>query len=68
MPISIDTVRVGKRYRLINFGEEHIFDVTSATGVKDFFCKDITSLEIFKLSDLTAYGKGKDYDFYSLND
>ncbi len=68
MPISIETVRVGKRYRLINYNEEHEFDVIKAVDQKDFLCKDINSLEQFKLSELTAYGKGKDYDFYALND
>ena len=68
MPISIETVRVGKRYVLLNYGEQHEFDVVKAVGEKDFLCKDLNSLEQFKLSELTQYGKGKDYDFYSLND
>lgn len=68
MPISIETVRVGKRYRLQNYGEINEFDVLSAYAKNDFICKDLNSLEEFKLSELTAYGKGKDYDFYSLND
>jgi len=68
MPISIETVRVGKRYCLVNYNEQHEFDVVRAVDNKDFLCKDINSLEYFKLSELTAYGVGKDYDFYALND
>ncbi len=68
MPISIDTVRVGKRYRLVNFEETHEFDIVKAVDKNDFLCKDVMSLEYYKLSELTAYGRGKDYDFYGLND
>ena len=67
MPISVDTVRVGKRYVLINYGEEHTFDVIKAEGKNDFLCKDVLSLEHFLLHELTLYGKGPDYDFYALN-
>ncbi len=68
MSISIETVRVGKDYYLINYGEVHEFRVTKATGHKDFVCKDLTTLEEFNLSELTAYGKGKDFEFYGLDD
>lgn len=68
MSISIETVRVGKDYYLINYGESHEFRVTKATGYRDFVCKDLTTLEEFNLSELTAYGKGKDYEFYGLDD
>ncbi len=68
MSISIETVRVGKDYYLVNYGEIHEFTVTKATGYKDFLCKDLHSLEEFKLSELTAYGKGKDFEFYGLDD
>ncbi|WP_375579294.1 hypothetical protein ABWH96_20190 [Marivirga tractuosa] len=66
MSISIETVRVGKDYYLVNYGEVHEFRVTKATGHKDFECKDLTTLEEFNLSELTAYGKGKDYEFYEI--
>jgi hypothetical protein len=66
MSISIETVRVGKDYYLVNFGEVHEFTVTKATGYKDFECKDLNTLEAFNLSELTAYGKGKDFEFYEL--
>ena len=68
MSISIETVRVGKDYYMINYGERHEFSVLKAVGILDFICKDLDTLEEFKLSELTAYGKGKDYEFYSIND
>jgi len=68
MSISIETVRVGKNYYLINYGEKHEFNVTRAAGYKDFVCKDLTTLEEYLLSELTAYGKGRDFEFYGLED
>ncbi|SMG50937.1 hypothetical protein SAMN05661096_03773 [Marivirga sericea] len=68
MSISIDTVRVGKVYYMVNYGDIHEFRVTKAIGYKDFECKDMTTLEEFNLSELTAYGKGKDYEFYEVED
>jgi hypothetical protein len=68
MPISVGTVRIGKRYILHNYSETHEFKVMSAVGRNDFLCKDLTSLDEYLLSELTAYGKSKDYDFYGLDD
>ncbi|WKV12874.1 hypothetical protein [Marivirga harenae] len=67
MSISIETVRVGKDYYMVNYGEVHEFKVTNATGYKDFICKDLTTLEEYTLSELTAYGKGKDFEFYEID-
>jgi hypothetical protein len=66
MSISIETVRVGKDYYLINYGEIHEFTIFKATGHKDFVCKDLYTLEEYNLSELTAYGKGRDFEFYEL--
>jgi hypothetical protein len=66
MSISIETVRVGKDYYLVNYGEVHEFKVTKAIGYKDFKCQDINTLEEYDLSELTAYGKGKDFEFYEI--
>jgi hypothetical protein len=68
MSISLETVRVGKDYYMINYGEVHEFAITKATGQNDFLCKDKHSLEEYRLSELTAYGKGSDFEFYGLED
>lgn len=68
MSISLDTVRVGKSYYVINYGERHNFEVISAVGGKDYRCKDLQTLEFFHLSELFAYGKGKDFEFFPLKD
>jgi len=62
MAMSFDNIRVGRRYRLTNFGEVSEFQVQKAKGRNDFELKDITTLEHYSLSDLVKYGKGKDYD------
>ena len=66
MSISIDSVRVGKKYSLRNIREYHEFRTVKALGEKDFLCEDIHTLERYLLSDLTAYGKGNDYEFFEL--
>jgi len=66
MSISIETVRVGKDYYLVNYGEVREFKVTQASGYKDFKCQDLLTLEEYNLSELTAYGKGEDFEFYEL--
>ncbi|BDD10620.1 hypothetical protein FUAX_30520 [Fulvitalea axinellae] len=62
MPMSVNALRVGKRYRLKNFGEESEFEVLEIFEDDDCRVKDIYSLEEFRLSDLTRYGVGADYD------
>jgi len=62
MAMSFDNIRVGKRYKLTNFGDVSEFQVQKAKGLNDFLLKDLTSLEYYSLSDLVKYGKGKDYD------
>ena len=63
MAMSFDNIRTGKRYYLKNFGEESTFEVHEVMGDGDYRVKDIHTLEMFFLSDLIKYGKGKDYLF-----
>ena len=61
MSISNDVLRAGKKYRLVNFGEQYEFTILSFMGNSDAQLKDLNTLETYLLSDLTRYGKGKDY-------
>ncbi len=61
MSISIDTVRIGKKYILKNYGEVHRFEVLSRTGEENFEVKDMDTLEKYSIKDLYEYGRGKDY-------
>jgi len=68
MPQSIDTLRVGRRYKMINFGEETEFELIKILNKDDYIVKDLYSHEIFNLKKLTEYGHGKDYDLFELED
>jgi len=59
--LSLDTLRTGKKYRLVNFGETHEFIVENVLGNGDFKVKDLLTLERYRLKELISYGKGKDY-------
>jgi hypothetical protein len=62
MPISIDVLRVGRCYFLLNYGEYHEFEVMENLGENNFRVKDIHTLEYYELNDLIQFGKGDDYD------
>jgi hypothetical protein len=59
--LSFDVLRTGKKYRLINFGEEHEFVIENVIGNGDFKVKDLLTLERYCLKELIRYGKGKDF-------
>ena len=59
--LSFDVLRAGKKYRLINFGEQHEFVIENILTNGDFKVKDLHTLERYKLKELISYGKGKDY-------
>ncbi|MFN3840808.1 MAG: hypothetical protein ACK4RF_08875 [Cyclobacteriaceae bacterium] len=64
--LSFDVLRVGKKYRLINFGEVNEFVVEHILATGDFKVKNIHTLEQFLLTDLIRYGKGKDFEIREL--
>lgn len=59
--ISFDVLRIGKKYRLVNQGEQHEFVIEYILSNGDFNVKDLLTLERYHLKDLIKYGKGKDY-------
>lgn len=67
MPISIDVLRVGKKYCLTNHRERFEFSVIEALNGNDFLLKDLSSLEEYHLNDLIQFGKGSDYDLEELH-
>lgn len=60
--LALDVLRVGKKYRLVNFGETHEFIIESVLSNGDFRVKDTLTLERYPLKDLIRYGKGKDFE------
>jgi hypothetical protein len=65
--LSFDVLRVGKKYRLVNFGEINEFLIEYILANGDFKVKNIHTLERFLLSELIRYGKGKDFEIRELD-
>jgi hypothetical protein len=65
--LSFDVLRVGKMYRLVNYGDKYEFVIESITASGDFNVKDLLTLERFKLKDVIKFGKGKDFEIRELN-
>ncbi len=61
MSISPNVFRTGKKYRLINHGDTYEFIVESFIGENDYHLKDIHTLEKYYFSDLTRYGRSKEF-------
>ena len=62
MTMSIDNIRVGKKYYLCNYGEESRFQVLEALSDKNYRVKDLVSLDIYELHDLMKYGVSDDFE------
>ena len=56
-------MRVGKQYRLTNYGETSIFEVLDIINDDDCIVRSLDTLERFQLADLTKFGRGADFYF-----
>jgi hypothetical protein len=65
--LSFDVLRVGKKYRLINYGDRYEFEIESITESRDFKVKDLHTLERFMLKDTLKFGKGKDFEIREMD-
>lgn len=59
--LSFDVLRVGKKYKITNFGETHEFEIERILANGDFKVKDLTTLERYHLKEHIRYGQGKDF-------
>lgn len=55
-------MRVGKKYRLTNYGEKSEFLLKEVLSWNDYKLKDLFSMEEYLMSDLIKYGKGDDFE------
>lgn len=60
--LSFDVLRVGKKYRLINFRDKFEFQIEEILGNENFKLKDIHTLERMFMKDLIKFGKGNDFE------
>ena len=63
MNASFDIIRTGKHYCILNYGEVWKFEVLEIFDNNDYKIKMIDTLEEQLLSDLIAFGQGKDFTF-----
>ena len=64
--LSFDVLRVGKKYRLVNYQEKYEFEIERILANGDFKVKDIHTLERFLLKDAIRYGVGNDFEIREL--
>ena len=60
--LAFSSMRVGKKYRLINYGEKTEFILEEVIGGNDYKLRDIYSLEQYRMSELIQFGKGEDFE------
>ena len=66
MPISLDNLRVGRKYLLVNQGEIRKLEIISRLRGVNFKVKDLDTLEYYTIEELLQWGRGKDYDLDEL--
>lgn len=64
--LALSSLRVGKKYRLTNFGDTNEFVIERILSGNDFTVKDLLTLERYRLKDLFKFGKGKDFEIREL--
>lgn len=65
--LSLDVLRVGKKYRVINFGDRYEVVIEEKLGDGEFRVKDLNTLERYPLSEIYRFGKGKDFEIRDLD-
>lgn len=65
--LAFSSLRVGKKYRIVNFGDINEFEIEHVLGNGDFAIKDLLTLERHRLRDLYKFGKGKDFEIRELD-
>lgn len=65
--LSFDVLRVGKKYRLVNYGDRYDFIIESILANGDFKVKDLHTLERYLLKDVLKFGTGNDFHLDELS-
>lgn len=59
-------LRVGKKYRLVNYGDKYEFEIERILVNGDFKVKDIHTLERYHLKDTIKFGAGRDFEIWEI--
>jgi hypothetical protein len=62
MPVALDNLRVGRVYKLVNYGEERYLEILARLSRENFKVKDLATLEVYEMEELLRWGIGADYD------
>lgn len=65
--LALNSLRAGKKYWLVNYGEKREFEILEVLPPEDFRLKDIHTLEEYLFSDIIRYGKGDDYEIREMS-
>lgn len=60
--LSYSSLRAGKKYWLVNFGERYEFELMEIVHTTEFKLKDLHTLEYYRMSDIVRFGKGPDFE------
>lgn len=66
--LSMDVLRVGKKYSLVNFRERYEFVIEEILLNRNFNLKDLHTLERMQMNDLIRFGKGPDFEIRELEE
>ena len=66
--MSLDNLRIGKKYFLYNFVEESRFEVLERLEDKNYRVKDLLSLDTYELGDLIRYGTSDDFEIEEIRE
>ncbi|MEQ8629673.1 hypothetical protein [Ekhidna sp.] len=66
--LAFSSMRIGKKYCLINYGEKSEFTLMEVVGRNDYRLKDLFSMESYLMSELIQYGKGEDFELREIYD
>ncbi|MBX7126463.1 MAG: hypothetical protein K1X47_12285 [Cyclobacteriaceae bacterium] len=65
--LAFGSLRTGKKYRLINYGDRYDFELEDILPDGDFMVKDLHTLERFRLKDTIRFGKGRDFEIREID-
>lgn len=65
--LSLDVLRVGKKYRVTNYGDRYEVQIEEKMAEGDYRVKDLHTLERYVLSEIFRYGRGKDFEIRDLD-
>lgn len=65
--LAFSSMRVGKKYRLTNYGDTTEFVLMEVFGEKNHRIKDIYTLEEMRMTELMTFGMGEDFEIVEIS-